>query len=53
LAAVFVEAQRRGDIITAPTVALATQVREELETHEESPGMQGIPSQPVTMTTRK
>jgi hypothetical protein len=52
LAALFVEAQRRGDVIMAPTVALATQVRAELETQEEALGMQEIPSPPIMMTTR-
>jgi hypothetical protein len=52
LAAVFVEAQRRIDVVMAPTVALATQVRAELEMQEEPPRMQPIPSPPTTMTTR-
>jgi hypothetical protein len=52
LAAIFVEAQRRGDVITAPTVALATQVREKLEMQEKSLGMQGLSSPAITTTTR-
>jgi reverse gyrase len=52
LAAIFVEAQRREDVITAPTVTLATQVREKLEMQEKSLGMQGLSSPAITTTTR-